>query len=147
MAESAALTRTVNGSEVPQPGTYNLDKAHTTVGFVVRHLMVSKVRGHFAEFDGAITVAEDPHASSVTATIQMASISTNDAQRDGHLKSADFFEVEKYPVMTFTSAKIVPSGSDWKVEGELSLHGVTKTVVLDVEFNGAQADPYGNARI
>jgi len=142
------LTRTYEGAAVPTPGTYSLDKSHSTVGFVVRHLMVSKVRGSFEEYEGVITVAEDPTQSSVTATIQMASINTRDEQRDGHLKSGDFFEVETYPTLTFTSTKVTPAGgSDWKVEGDLTIHGVTKPVTLEVEFNGASGDPWGGKRI
>jgi len=147
MADTSELTRTVDGVALPQPGTYVFDKAHTNIGFIVRHLMVSKVRGKFGEFEGTIVVADDPSASSVTVTVQMASIHTGDEQRDGHLRSADFFEIEKYPVMTFTSTRILPSGADWKVEGDLTIHGVTQSTVLEVEFNGAQADPYGKSRV
>jgi polyisoprenoid-binding protein YceI len=147
MADSE-LTRTHNGAVIPHPGVYTLDKAHTSVGFVVRHLMVSKVRGSFEEFEGTITVAEDPAASSVTTTIQVGSITTRDEQRDAHLKSADFLEFDKYPTITFVSTKVVPAGGpDWKVEGDLTIHGVTKPVTLDLEFNGASGDPWGGTRI
>ncbi|MCU1494782.1 MAG: polyisoprenoid-binding protein [Acidimicrobiaceae bacterium] len=148
MADAAELTRTVDGATIPHPGVYTLDKAHSSVGFVVRHMMVSKVRGLFNDFEGTITVAEDPAQSGVEATVQIATVDTRDEQRDGHLKSADFFEVEKFPTMTFTSTKVVPDGGDdWKVQGDLTIHGVTRPVVLDVEFNGASGDPYGGKRI
>lgn len=147
MADAAALTRVVNGAEVPIPGTYTLDKAHTVVGFVVRHLMVSKVRGDFQDFEGTITVAEDVTATTVSATIQAASVHTRDEQRDVHLKSPDFFDVENFPALTFTSTGIHPKGSDWVVEGVLTIHGVTKPVALDLEFNGANGDPWGGTRI
>ena len=147
MADSTEFVRNVAGVEVPLAGTYTLDKSHSTVGFVVRHLMVSKVRGSFGDFEGTIVVGEEPSQSSVTATIQTATVDTRDEQRDGHLKSPDFFDVEKFPAMTFTSTKVVPvRGSDWKVEGDLTIRGVTKPVVLDVEFNGAGGDPYGGKR-
>lgn len=147
MADTQELTRTVGGAVAPLAGTYALDTTHSTVGFVVRHLMVSKVRGGFREFEGTVVVADDPTQSSVHTVIQAASVDTGDAQRDGHLKSGDFFDIEKYPTLEFTSSKVTPvSGSNWKVEGALTIHGVTRTVILDVEFNGAGGDPYGGTR-
>jgi len=148
MAETEALTRTIDGASVPLPGTYTLDVAHSVVGFVVRHLMVSKVRGQFNEFEGEVVVAETPADSSVRATIQVASIDTRDAQRDGHLKSADFFELEAHPTITFTSTAVRSAGGDaWKVDGDLTIKGTTRPATLDVEFNGATADPWGGRRI
>lgn len=144
----AELTRTVNGSEVPAPGVYTLDVAHTTVEFVARHMMVSKVRGTFHGFEGTITVAEDPIQSSVSASVDVATVDTREEKRDAHLRSADFFDAERFPKLTFTSTRVLPAGgSDWKVEGDLTIHGVTRAVVLDVEFNGASGDPYGGTRI
>ncbi|MDA8290822.1 MAG: YceI family protein [Actinomycetota bacterium] len=144
----AELTRTVNGSAVPAPGTYALDVAHSSVTFVARHLMVAKVRGSFHAFEGTITVAEDPTESSVSATVDVSSVDTRDEQRDGHLRSPDFFDAEKFPSMTFATSRVLPAGgADWKVEGDLTIHGVTRPVVLDVEFNGATGDPYGGTRI
>jgi len=148
MADVKELTRTVDGALAPLPGTYTLDLAHSVVGFMVRHMMVSKVRGSFREFEGTIVVADDPKQSSVRTTIQAASVDTRDAQRDGHLKSADFFDTEKFPTLEFVSTSVVPvSGSDWKVAGDLTIHGVTRPVTLDVEFNGGTGDPYGGTRI
>ena len=116
-------------------GTWTIDPTHSTVGFVVRHLVVSKVRGTFNDFTGAITVAEDGTLS-VQAQIQVASIDTNNEQRDGHIKSADFFDVEHFPVATFVSTGVSADGSNHVVEGEFTLHGITKPVELALEFAG-----------
>ncbi|MDT2008974.1 YceI family protein [Rhodococcus opacus] len=116
-------------------GTWAIDSVHSTVGFSVRHLMVSKVRGTFNDFTGAITVAEDGTAA-VTAEIQVASIDTKNTDRDAHIKSADFFDAEQYPTATFTSTAVRPKGDDYVVEGEFTLHGVTRPVELALEFNG-----------
>jgi polyisoprenoid-binding protein YceI len=127
-------------------GTWVIDPVHSQVGFVVRHLMVSKVKGSFEKFDGTITIAEDPLQSAVTATIDLDSITTANADRDQHLRSADFFEVETYPAMTYRSTAVRPRGSDYTVEGELTLHGVTRPVELVLEFNGVSPDPWGGTR-
>jgi polyisoprenoid-binding protein YceI len=116
-------------------GTWAIDPVHSTVGFSVRHLMVSKVRGTFDEFSGAITVAEDG-APSVTAEIAVDSVNTRNEQRDAHLKAADFFDVEKYPTATFRSTAVRVDGADYLVDGEFTLRGVTKPITLLVEFNG-----------
>lgn len=128
------------------PGTWNIDTAHSTVGFTVRHLMISKVRGRFTAFTGTVEIAADPLQSSVTADIEIDSITTGDAGRDGHLKTADFFEVEKYPTMTFRSTAIAAKGSDYVLTGDLTLHGVTKSVSFDLEFEGVGGDPWGGTR-
>jgi polyisoprenoid-binding protein YceI len=127
-------------------GKWAIDPIHSNVGFSVRHLMVSKVRGSFAKFDGTITISENPLESAVEATIDLDSIETHDPQRDAHLRSADFFEVEKYPVMTYRSTSVKPDGGDFIVDGELNLHGVTRSVTLRLEFNGVNKDPYGGTR-
>jgi polyisoprenoid-binding protein YceI len=131
--------------EIPA-GTWTIDASHSEVGFSVRHLMVAKVRGTFESFEGTITIAEDPLQSSVAAEVDLSSINTRDPQRDGHLKSADFFEVETHPKLTFTSTSVVPDGSDFKVTGDLTIKGTTKSVVLDLEFNGVHPDPWGGTR-
>ena len=142
------LTRTVDGLVVPAPGTYDLDKAHTVIAFVARHLMVTKVRGTFGDFDGSIVVAEKPADSSVNVEIRTESVTTGEPQRDAHLRSADFFEQEKYPTMTFKSTSVTPaSDGNWKVGGDLTIRGVTRPVILDVEFNGAIQDPWGGSRL
>jgi len=137
-----------HGTPVPAAGTYDLDKAHTTVEFVARHLMITKVRGRFGEFSGAITVAEVPEQSSVEVTIDAASVDTNQDQRDAHLRSADFLDVEHHPTLHFASTR-VEAGEDghWNVTGDLTIVGVTRPVVLDVEFEGANATPWGSQAV
>jgi polyisoprenoid-binding protein YceI len=127
-------------------GTWQIDTTHSDVSFSVRHMMVSKVRGRFRTFAGEIVTAKEPTASSVTASIELDSIDTNNEQRDAHIRSADFFDTAEYPTMTYTSTAVVPNGDDWTVEGELTLHGVTKSVPLALELNGFTADPFGGTR-
>ena len=146
-ATTAEITRTVDGVEIPAAGTYAIDPSHSEVGFSVRHLMVSKVRGRFSDMTGSIVVADDPLASSVEVAIGTASIDTRDEKRDAHLRSSDFFHVERYPTMTYRSTKVVPAGPGrWLVEGHLTLNGVTRPVPLSVTFEGAAADPWGGVR-
>lgn len=130
-----------------QAGTYQLDPSHTHVGFSVRHMMMAKVRGQFTLKSGTVTVAADPAASSVTASIDAASIDTRDGNRDGHLRTADFLDVETFPTLDFRSTAVRPAGDGWEVDGELTIHGVTKPVTLAVETTGAGTDPWGNARV
>jgi polyisoprenoid-binding protein YceI len=127
-------------------GTWNIDPVHSEVGFSVRHMMVSKVRGRFGEFSGQIVTGEEPTASSVTAEIKMASISTGNDQRDEHIRSADFFEVENHPTMTFTSTGVRVEDGEFIVDGDLTLKGATKNVPLHLELNGFGPDPYGGTR-
>jgi polyisoprenoid-binding protein YceI len=144
MTESVASTREFEGLKIPAAGTYLLDAAHKRVGFVVRHLMVSKVRGNFSEATATITIAEDPLQSSVTATIQTASVHTGQVDRDNHLRTGDFFEAEKYPTMEFRSTGIKShSGTEFVLDGELTIKDVTKPVELLVEFEGVGRSPYG----
>ena len=125
---------------VPQlsAGTWAIDPAHSTVGFTVRHLMVSKVRGRFQDFTGTVTIDENG-APSIDAEIDVTSITTDHAQRDGHLMTADFFEVEKFPTATFRSTSVAPQGDGYVLTGDFTLHGVTKQVELTVEYNGVNA--------
>jgi|HubBroStandDraft_4_1064222.scaffolds.fasta_scaffold699153_1 polyisoprenoid-binding protein YceI len=146
-ATTTTPAREYKGVPVPVPGVYDLDQAHTTVEFIARHLMITKVRGRFSSFTGALTVAEVPEESSVEVTIDAASVETSQEQRDAHLRSADFFEVEKYPTVTFKSTSVRLDGDAWKVTGDLTLHGVTRPVVLDVEFDGANTTPWGTQAI
>lgn len=127
--------------------TYTVDKAHSDVGFQIRHF-ASKVRGAFADFDGAIQAdPAKPEVSSVVFTIKTASIDTNNPDRDKHLRSADFFDAEKFPEITFKSSKITPAGKDkYNVTGTLTIHGVSKEVTLPVTFLGFAKDPGGNQR-
>jgi len=127
-------------------GTWTLDAAHSTVGFTVRHMMVSKVRGKFTDYTADIVTAEDPHQSTVNATIQMASIDTGDEGRDGHLRTNDFFDIEQFPTMTFASTSITGSGPDYELHGDLTIKGVTQPVTFDLEFGGHGKDPWGNVR-
>jgi polyisoprenoid-binding protein YceI len=116
-------------------GTWAIDPVHSSINFSVRHLMVSKVRGKFDTFSGAIVVAEDG-TPSVQAEIAVDSVNTGNDQRDAHVKSADFFDVEKYPVATFTSRAVEPNGNNYVLRGELTLKGATRPVALDMEFYG-----------
>jgi polyisoprenoid-binding protein YceI len=127
-------------------GTWDIDASHSTVGFVVRHMMVSKVRGFFRDFSGEIVTAEDPTQSTVTATIDLGSIDTRQEQRDAHIRSADFFDVDNHPAMTFRSTGVRADGADWIVDGELTLKGNTKPVSLALELNGFGPDAYGGTR-
>ena len=129
-------------------GTYALDPAHTTVGFVARHAMVTKVRGNFAEFEGTLTVAENINESAANATVKTASIDTNNADRDAHVKNEDFFDVKKFPEMTFTATKFdVNEEGEGTVTGDLTIKDTTKSVDLDVEDVATAEDPFGNTRL
>jgi polyisoprenoid-binding protein YceI len=128
------------------PGVWEIDPTHSEVGFTARHMMVSKVRGRFGAFSGTITTAEDPAKSSVEAVIDVASVDTSNQQRDNHLRSADFLDAEKYPEIVFRSTGVRPDGNYWVVDGELTVHGVTRPVPLLLELNGVRPDPYGNTR-
>ncbi len=133
----------------PLTGTYTIDAAHSRVGFVARHAMVTKVRGAFNEFEGkAVIDGDDPSKSSVSVTVQVASVDTRNNQRDGHLRTNDFLDADKFPTITFASTAITHvEGNDFEVTGELTIKDVTKTVTLPLEFQGAATDPFGNERI
>jgi polyisoprenoid-binding protein YceI len=146
MTQTEAI-RTFEGFELPGPGDWQLDPAHTAVEFVARHLMVTKVRGRFHRVDGAIHVAEHPADSWVEVKIDAASVETGDGQRDEHLRSPDFFDVERYPEITFRSKKLEGSSpGHFLVLGDLTVHGVTRPITLDVEYAGVTADPWGGTR-
>jgi len=127
-------------------GTWTIDPVHSEVGFSVRHMMVSKVRGKFTSFEGSVTTTEDLLGSSVTATVDLESIDTGNVDRDNHIRSADFFEVEANKTMTFVSTGIRQDGDDYKLDGDLTLKGVTKPVTFDLEVNGFGPDAYGGTR-
>ena len=127
-------------------GTWTIDPVHSEIGFSARHMMVSKVRGKFGNFSGQIVTAEDPFKSSATAEIDLKSITTGNDQRDEHLRSADFFEVETYPTMTYRSTGARFEDGNYVLDGELTLKGVTKRVPLVLELNGFGPDPYGGTR-
>ena len=129
-------------------GDYVLDPAHTRIGFSARHAMVTKVRGQFDEFEGTAHVdTENPAKSTVAVTIQTASVSTGQAQRDGHLKSGDFFDVETYPQITFASTDVQRDGTEWSITGDLTINAVTKPVTVLFEETGEAKDPFGNLRV
>jgi polyisoprenoid-binding protein YceI len=123
-------------------GTWTVDPSHSELGFVARHLMVTKVRGAFKEFEGSVKVGDDLADSQVSAVAQLASVDTGSADRDTHLRSADFFDVENNPTMSFTSTEVSPDS----LKGDLTIKGITKPVVFDLEFNGLATDPWGNQK-
>ncbi len=127
-------------------GTWVIDPSHSEAGFTTRHAGIAKVRGSVAITEGTIVVGDDVTSSSVTAVLDPSTIDTRDANRDGHLRSADFFEVETYPTWTFASTSVAAQGRDYVLVGDLTIHGVTRTVELELEFNGTATDPFGNAR-
>ncbi len=140
------MTTTTDRTELT--GTYTLDPSHTTIGFVARHAMVTKVRGAFNEFEGTIVIdGDNPSASSANVTIEAASIDTRNADRDGHLRSNDFFAMEQYPTITFASTAVAVDGDSVSVTGDLTIKDVTKPVTIDFELTGAATDPFGNHRI
>lgn len=130
-------------SVLPAAGPWAFDKAHTTIGFVVRHMVVSKVRGSFGEFDGRIHLAEDLARSQVEVHIAAASITTGVADRDRHLTSPDFLDVVRYPTIDFVSTGITGSGSEWQVTGDLTIRGVTRPITLDATYHGLGRNPWG----
>ncbi len=129
--------------------TYQIDAAHSAAHFSVRHMMISNVRGEFTKLSGSIVFDHDnPAGSSIDAEIDAASISTRDAQRDGHLKSAEFLDVEKFPVIIFHGTGISGHATEWRVKGDLTIHGVTRQVTLEVDGPTPETkDPWGNLRI
>jgi polyisoprenoid-binding protein YceI len=132
---------------VPVAGSWQIDRSHTSVEFVARHLMIAKVRGRFTDVAGTIEIGEAPEESSAHVTIQAASISTGDDARDAHLRSPDFLDAERFPTLEFHSTAVKHEGSDWLIAGDLTVRDVTRPVVLDVEFVGAATDPFGNSKI
>lgn len=141
---NAIASREYDGTTIPLAGTYELDVNHKRVGFVVRHMMVSKVRGEFGEATATITVGEDPLQSAVTATIQAGTFTSGQEQRDGHVKSADFLDIEKYPTLQYRSTGVKSiDGSEILLNGELTIKDVTLPVDLRVELDGVSRSPYG----
>ena len=139
-----------NSSAVQIPGliagTWEIDPVHSEVSFVVRHMVVSKVRGRFDRFSGTIVTDEDLARSSVNVTIDATSINTNEPNRDNHVRSADFLDVENFPNITFRSTAVRSEGGEFFIDGELTIRGATRPVTLDVEVNGFTPDPYGGTR-
>lgn len=145
-AGTVVLTRQV-GAELPPPGVWTIDPAHSSVATIAQHLGISSVRGRFTEFGGRIEVAADPERSRVDAIIAASSIDTVNDTRDKHLRSPDFLDVERFPEITYRSTGVVRSGPDrWTVRGELALHGVVREVALDLSYLGTGPDPWGGVR-
>jgi polyisoprenoid-binding protein YceI len=130
-------------------GDYTIDPAHSTIGFVARHAMVTNVKGSFQDFTGALHLdGTDPSRSTASLDVVMDSIETGNADRDGHLKSADFFKADEFPTMTFRSTKAEAlGGDDYRITGDLTILGTTRPLTIDLEFNGAAKDPFGNERV
>ena len=137
-------TRAWEGLTIPEAGTFDLDASHTQVGFVAKHMMVTKVRGTFTDFTGSVTIADDPLRSSAELVIKTASIETGSVDRDAHLRSDDFLAVDKFPEITFRSTRVVShSDEDFVVLGDLTIRDVAKEVTLKVEYGGAGTNPWG----
>lgn len=129
-------------------GDYTIDPTHSRIGFSARHAMVTKVRGNFETFEGTAHVdTANPANSSVKVVIEAASVTTHNEQRDGHLKTPDFFDVENHPQVTFVSTNVQRDGSEWDITGDLTINGVTKSVTIPFEETGSAKDPYGNIRV
>lgn len=147
MTETAARpagVRDFDGVTIPAPGTFDLDPAHTRIGFSARHMMVSKVRGRFGEFTGSITVADDPLASAAEAVIKTASLDTGNADRDAHLTGPDFLNVEKFPEITFRTTRVTGrQGHVFTVLGDLTIKDVAREVELTLDLEGVGTSPWG----
>ncbi len=146
MTETSVPTREVDGQILPAPGRWEIDPGHADVAFTGRHFMVTKVRGRFTDVRGTVTVAEDLALSSVDVVIGMASVDSGSADRDEHLRSAELFDVEQYPEAFFRGTNVVWRGNRGTVTGDLTIHGVTRSVDLAVEFEGYVRDPWGGDR-
>ncbi|MER7895417.1 YceI family protein [Streptomyces sp. NPDC096046] len=139
----------VNPEQAALTGDYTIDPAHSTIGFVARHAMVTNVKGGFQDFTGTLHLdGTDPSRSTASLDVVMDSISTGNADRDGHLKSADFFKTDEFPAMTFRSTQAEALGGDeYRITGDLTILGTTHPLTVDLEFNGAAKDPFGNERV
>ena len=146
---TATAPAAVNPDLAALTGDYTIDPSHTTIGFVARHAMVTNVKGSFKDLTGTLHLdGSDPSQSTATIDIQMDSIETGSADRDGHLKSSDFFKTDEFPTMTFVSTKAEAlGGDDYRITGDLSILGTTKQLSIDLEFNGSAKDPFGNERV
>lgn len=143
------MTSTTTTDRSQLTGTYTIDPAHSRIGFVARHAMVTKVRGGFNDFQGTLQLdGDNPERSSAQVTIQAASIDTRNEDRDQHLRSNDFFDMERYPEISFVSTGVTPLDDErYRLTGDLTIKGVTKPVTLDVEHTGTAVDPWGNLRV
>jgi polyisoprenoid-binding protein YceI len=146
MTETAAVTRTVAGVEVPVAGTWKVDPGHAEVGFVGRHFMLTRVRGRFTGVDGTVQIGDNPQDSKVQVTIDMASVSSGDETRDTHLKSADFFDVDNHGTATFESTSVDWQGQSGTMTGELTIKKMSRPVTLEIDYVGYACDPWNNHR-
>ena len=145
---TVSVLRTRDDQVIPVAGLYEIDGPHTSVEFVGRHLMITKVRGRFDDVRGGITISEDPEKSHVEVAIGAASLSSGNNDRDAHLKGEDFFDVDHYPTISFASTAVKALGGDrWELVGDLTVRGTTKPVTLQVDFEGGGASPMGDERI
>lgn len=137
---------TITAGQIPgyRAGTWTIDPTHTEVGFSVRHLAISKVRGKFEKFEATLVTAENPLDSTVTASVDVASVNTNEPNRDGHLRTGDFFAADEHPTLDFVSTGVREENGDFFVDGDLTMRGVTRPVTFDFEFGGFGEDGYGN---
>jgi polyisoprenoid-binding protein YceI len=145
---TVSVLRTHDDRLIPVAGIYDIDGPHTSVEFVGRHLMITKVRGRFNDVRGQITIAEDPEKSHVEVEIDVSSLSSGNDDRDAHLRSADFFDVEHYPTIAFTSTSVKPvRDNTWELVGDLTVRGITRPITLQVDFDGGGASPMGDERV
>ncbi|MFI6856179.1 YceI family protein [Streptomyces sp. NPDC050416] len=144
-----ATTDAVRPELAALTGDYTIDPAHSTIGFVARHAMVTNVKGSFQDFTGTLHLdGTDPSRSTASLDVVMDSIETGNADRDGHLKSSDFFKADEFPAMTFRSTRAEAlGGDDYRITGDLTILGTTRPLTIDLEFNGAAKDPFGNERV
>jgi polyisoprenoid-binding protein YceI len=148
MASTTGATSEIASREFPATGSWQVDSAHTSISFVVKHMMMAKVRGHFDTYKAQLEIGEAPGDSSVAVSVEVASLTTGISQRDDHLRSPDFFDVENHPTMTFRSTSFEPDDEgQWELTGDLTIREVTRPIRLDVEFNGVGTDPWGSTRI
>jgi polyisoprenoid-binding protein YceI len=143
---SQPAVRTLDGVPLPTPGTYDIDPGHAEVAFVGRHLVFTRVRGRFSDVRGRVVVAEDPADSRLEVTIGTASVESGNATRDDHIRSAELLDVERWPEATFRSVAVDWHGASGTVTGDLTIHGVTRRVPLDVTYEGSMRDPWGGDR-
>ena len=146
MSTTTSPTRTLAGTVLPAPGTWEIDPGHTDVSFIGRHFMVTKVRGRFTGVSGRVVIAENFEDSRVDVTIDMATVESGSTARDEHIRSAELFDVERFPQATFRSNEVDWDGAAGRVTGDLTIHGVTRTVTLEVTFEGYARDPWGGDR-
>ncbi|MFE7788248.1 YceI family protein [Streptomyces sp. NPDC057460] len=148
-APSTTATNVVDPALTALTGTYTIDPSHSSIGFTVRHAMVTNVRGSFGDHEGTLTLnGADPHHSTASIDVKISSVDTGIADRDGHLVSGDFFDAEKFPLMTFRSTHAEQLGGDkYRITGDLTIKDVTRPLAIDLEFNGSATDPYGNERV